>query len=374
MKYEVKAKEFLAAVKAVLALHSFGESSDDRQPCLLTATDAGLVLESARLGAFITKKVAGKLLRPGSVGLNAQDLAGMKLKSKITIEAQNTAVKFTDGKTTYTWSLDAHAEEDVAEQRADLAEIQPVAKLPTLALRNGAAYATYRSENSDYAVQVTIDPGSFEYCGRDYLAYGRYAVEDPRIKAKEPCRFILGETLLSKVTKELSEGEVTVGLAKDGSVVRLVSPEIDLYHPTIDKEYKSTNDIVSHVTTGSNSQCACRFVVKCKEVVDAISRVSPVKSKVADTTMTIVVAQGKVALRQSAQTNAAICRLKVEELEAVKDLSIVVRAQYLTEFVRAAPSTAKLAVTSWNQQYLRVEVLEDNTTIDYMAYMVDAEE
>lgn len=371
MKFQTKAKDFVKAVSTVLAVHDFGESNDDRQPCCLTAAEDVLTLESAKLGAYVIKRVPGKLLRKGTVGLNCKDLAAMKLSGTVTIDATKDAVKFNDGKTTYRWALDSAAEHDVKEQRANAANIKKVAKIPALVMKSGAKFATYKSEiKGDYDVQVLIDKGQFEYCGLDHISYGRYRYEDDVVQAKKKLCFVLGNSLLAKVMKEVDGPSLVVGAADDGSMVRLSADDMDLFHPTIDKAYQDATETLEGVM--QDTELSCRFTVDQRELKEAIERVAPVGKKSADSMMKIEVSKkGAVRLSQASDINTAHCRMKVHEAESTDNLSIVVRAQYLKEFVKVAPSSVPLTVESWSQQFLRIYVEEKPGLIDYLAMMVD---
>lgn len=371
MKIKVKAKELASAVKTILAVHDFGETSVDRQPCCLTASDDGLTLESSRLGAYIVKRIDGTLLRTGAVGLNAKDLAAMKLTGEVTIDASNGAVKFTTGRTAYRWATDLDAQHDVKDQRGAKVKIKPTAKLPVMLLRAGAKFATYKSEiQGDYDVQITLDKGYFEYYGHDHLSYGRYEFRDKTVRTKGRLCFMLGNSFLHKVMKELDTGDVTVGIAEDGSIVRLSGPDFDLFHPTVEKDFQNSADTIAAATEG-DAKCLCRFLVKRNEIKGALDRVAPVSKKAPDATMLITVKKnGAVAIKQHAQEGAAVCRIETEKAQARRDVKITVRAQYLQEFIKVAPTTVPLMIESWDGIFLRIMVKEDPGMIDYLAMMV----
>lgn len=372
MKCKVKGKELTTAINAALAVHDFGDTTDSHQPCVLTAEKDQLMLQSAKLGAFVVKRIPATLLREGSVGLNAKDLAEMKLKGAVTIDVANGAAKFSDGKTMYHWATDSSAVTDIEEQKSAVVAVVGLAKIPTQTMKSGAQFATYKSEvRGDYDVQITIDKSYFEYCGLDHISYGRYEFNSDAVRAKERFHFTLGTSLLAKIMKEVEGDVLTIGMSEDGSTVRLSSADFDLYHPTIDKQYQDTATMVAHVTAGADSKCTCSFDVAQRELKDAIDNVAPVGKKDADAQMEIAItANGVVTLRQHAQDNTATSRLKTENTKVRKGSSIIVRAQYLKEFVKAAPTTIPLKVESWNEKYLRILVQDDPGTIDYLALMI----
>lgn len=370
MKTQVKAKDLAAAVSTILAVHDFGDSSDVRQPCCLSATDAGLTLESAKLGAYIVKRIGGKLLRKGTVGANAKDLAGMKLSGDVIIDASTTEIKIKDKRTTYIWAVDDNAQNDVNEQKGDIFRIPSMAKVPTNLLKAGAKFATYKSEvKGDYDVQVTIDKQYFEYCGIDHLSYGRYESKDKRVKVKKPFHFILGNSLLAKVMKEVDGDELTIGSAADGSIVRISSGDLDLFHPTVEKEYLSTKDAIKDVTSGEK---LCSFTVPGNTLKEALDRVAPVGKKAPDVQMDITVSKsGKVMIKQTDTANTAESLVKTDNVQTDDNVLITVRAQYLKEFVKVAPTSVPLTVESWDGKFLRITVREDPGLVDYLAMMLE---
>lgn len=372
MKCKVKGKELTAAINTALAVHDFGDSTDTHQPCVLTAKENLLTLQSAKLGAFVTKRVPSTLLREGSVGLNAKDLAEMKLKGAVTIDVMDGTAKFSDGKTVYRWATDSSAMTDIEEQKSSIVVVVGLAKIPTLVMKNGARFATYKSEvKGDYDVQVTIGKSYFEYCGLDHISYGRYEFNADAVRAKKRFHFTLGTSLLNKIMKEVAGDVLTIGMAEDGSTVRLGSDDFDLYHPTIDKNYQDIAAMIELVTASEGSKCVCRFDVNQRDLKAAIDNVAPVGKKDADAKMEIVVTQkGVVTIRQHAQDNTATSRLKTKNTKARKGSSILVRAQYLKEFVKAAPTTVPLTVESWNEKYLRILIQDDPGMIDYLALMI----
>lgn len=369
MKFQAKAKDLTAAIKTILAVHDFGDAQDDRQPCCITATEDVLTFESAKMGAYVVKRIPGKLLRKGAVGINAKDLVGMKLTGAVTLDGTRDAVKIQDKRTKYLWAVDHAAQQDVEEHRGAVQHIKSSAKIPALVMKSGATFATYKSEvKGDYDVQLSFDKGYFEFCGIDHLSYGRYEFKDARVKVKKPFHFVLGNSLLSKVMKEVRGDHVTIGTAPDGSVVRISSEDLDLYHPTIDKKFMSTTEAIEQSTSG---ECVCRFTVEGRELKDTLDRVAPVGKKADTAKMEIVVsAKGAVTLRQSDAVNAAHSRLKCKPAEVTDAQVIVVRAQYLKEFVRAAPGSMPLLVESWDGKVLRIQIQEDPGLIDYLAMMV----
>ena len=372
MKCKVKGKELTTAINTALAVHDFGDATDSHQPCVLTAEKDQLILKSAKLGAFVIKRIPATLLREGAVGLNAKDLAEMKLKGEVTIDVADGGARFSDSKTMYRWSTDSSAVTDVEEQEKAIVVVKGLAKIPTQIMKSGARFATYKSEvRGDYDVQITIDKGYFEYCGLDHISYGRYEFKADAVRAKKRFYFTLGTSLLAKIMKEV-EGEVlTVGVSEDGSTVRLASVDFDLYHPTIDKNYQDVASMIEVVTAGADSKCTCSFDVMQRELKDAIDNVAPVGKKDTEAQMEIAVTKtGTVTLRQHAQDNTATSRLKTKNTKAHKGSSIIVRSQYLKEFVKAAPTTIPLKVESWNEKYLRIQVQDDPGTIDYLALMI----
>jgi len=369
VKFQAKAKDFVAAVNTILAVHDFGDSADDRQPCCLTAAEGVLTLESAKMGAYIVKRIPGQLLRTGSIGVNAKDLAAMKLKGNVTINASRNSITIADSRTKYNWAVDDNAQSDVEDQKGTTAQIEVCAKIPTLVMKSGATFATYKSEvKGDYDVQVTFKKDYFEYCGIDHLSYGRYEFKDKRVRVKRPMHFILGNSLLAKVMKEVTGDVLTIGAAEDGSIVRISTEDMDLFHPTIDKKYLSTANLIKRATSG---ECVCRFEVEGKELKDALDRVAPVGKKAADARMELIVtAEGAVTIQQSTQANTARSKLQTKNAKAKEAMTIVVRAQYLKEFVKAAPASMPLTVESWDGKMLRITIQQDPGLIDYLAMMI----
>jgi len=369
MKTRVKAKDLTKAITTVLAVHAFGDSNDDRQPCCLTATEDSLVVESAKMGAYVVKRIPGKLLRAGSCGVNAKDLAGMKLQGDVTIDAGSAEIKIQDKRTKYVWAQDNNAASDVKEQQNTTTTVKPTAKLPTLVMKAGAKFATYKSEiKGDYDVQLTFDNQYFEYCGLDHLSYGRYEIKSTAIKAKKASHFILGQSLLAKVIKEVDGDAIMIGGSEDGSLVRLSSGDLDLFHPTVDKQYMSTQDAITQATSG---ELACRFTIEGRELKDALDRVAPVGKKAAEAEMEFSISsKGQIKLRQLAVANAAESLIKTKDVTTEGALSIPIRAQYLKEFVKVAPTSMPLTVESWDQKFLRITVKEDPAIIDYLAMML----
>ncbi len=369
MKFQAKAKDITTAIKTILAVHDFGDGQDDRQPCCITAAEDVLTFESAKMGAYVVKRIPGKLLRKGAVGINVKDLLGMKLTGDVTLDGTSDAVKIQDKRTKYLWAVDHAAQQDVEEQRGTVQDVKSWAKVPTLVMKSGAAFATYKSEiKGDYDVQLSFDKGYFEFCGIDHLSYGRYEFKDARVKVKKPFHFVLGNSLLAKVMKEVQGDAVTIGMVPDGSLVRISSEDLDLYHPTIDKKQMLTADAVAQACGG---ECVCRFTIEGKELKDALNRVAPVGKKADDTRMEFVVtAKGSVTLRQSDTVNAATSRLKCKPAEVQEAQVIVMRAQYLKEFVKTAPGSMPLLVESWDGKVLRIQIQEDPGLIDYLAMMI----
>lgn len=372
MKTKVKAKDFTAAVKTVLAVHDFGDAKDSRQPCLLTATEDGLTFESAKMGAYVVKKLPATLLRPGTAALNAEDLNTMKLTGEIHIEATEEDTTFKDTRNKYTWSNDDSAESSITEQREMISGVKAVAKIPTVLMKNGSDFTTYKSETGDCDVQVTIEPNKFEFVTLDFLGSARYVFEDEGVQAKERTYFIFNTSMLGKVIKHATGDEMVVGASKDGSIVRLKTEDLDLFHPTIDKKYMSTDKMIKIVTKSDTSKCVCQFKTEQTALRDAVSSVAPAGKKAEDAVLEMRVhPKSGVSLHLASSTNTADSKIKTEKIKVVgkKPLSIAVRAPYLQEFVKAAPSLPIL-VQSWNERYLRMLIKEESTTIEYMAMMI----
>jgi len=370
MKFRTKAAVLKKAVNTILAVHDFGESSDDRQACLLTATEAGLQLESAKLGAYCSKHVEGQLLRAGSVGLNAKDLAGMKLKGEVTISADGDAAKFMDGKTAYQWTIDGRAQQEVEEQKAAIVQAKALAKIPIGALKAGATFTTYASELDDYDVQITIEQGRIEYCGIDYYGYGRYEYRDKSVKARKPFNFILGNSILAKVLKEVDKDEtVSIGVSDDGSVVQISGAGLKLWHPAIDKKYQNTADMIEMVT--GDGVRGCSLKVMRSDLKDAVERAAPVGKKAGNVSMMLAFDKNnQPSIRQFADDGAAVCRFDATDVEAEPGTKVVLKANYLKEFCKVAPATVPLTVESWNKQFLRITVEDKPGLVDYMVAMV----
>lgn len=372
MKAKVAAKDLLTAVKTVGAVHGFGQSESDTLPGLLLVRDDQLEVVSARLGACIVKRCPAKMLREGIVGVNLKDLERMKLTGDVTIDASSDKVKFSDAKAAYSWGVYAQAQKDVKEQRGSVDKIKTLAKIPTSLLRSGATLAIYRSEiKDDFTVQITIAPNHFEFAGLDYLSCGKFTSKTKGVKAKRQFHFTLGDQLLSKIVQEITADEVTIGMTKDGSMVRLSCPDFDCHHPTVDKKYMDTAKLDDAVM-GNKSDRDCTFEVDQAEAKEAIERVKPVGSrKGTNAKMWIVADKGGVVLRQSAQDGAAMAKMETQNLKVKEKTNIVVRAGYFEEFIKTAPKGVPLAVSSWQHRYLRIHVAADkNTTISYLAMMI----
>jgi hypothetical protein len=374
VKTKLAAKDFLAAIKTVSAVQGFGQNDEEIQPGMLTVSDGTLEIVSARLGAYVVKRCDATLLRAGSVGVNLKQMEGMKLAGTVTIDASADQIKITDGKTKVGFPLHGTAAADIMDQRGAVTKIQALAKVPAMVFRAGAEFGTYKSEIKDgYTIQITIRNGYFEFAGLDHLACGRYCTKNEDVKAKADFHFTLGDTLLSKILSEVSGDTITVGLSKDGSIVRLTTADFECYHPTVDKEYMDTDQMV-HDVTADKKKCDCQFQIDQAEAKAAIENVKPggAKSKDARAKMEIVAnANAGARLRQYTQTSSAICKLDVEGLKARGTATIIVRASYFSEFIKVAPKSRPLTVESWNKEILRIRVVVDeNTKIEYMALMI----
>jgi DNA polymerase III sliding clamp (beta) subunit (PCNA family) len=370
VKCKVKAKELKAAIKAVTALHAFGESGETRQPCVLTVTDEALLLESAKLDAYMVKRVPATVLRTGTLGINSLLLADTekKLSGEVVLDYDKGQLAITHGKTRYRLAPDDKAAADVREQRGDVTKVKTMAKLPLQAFQSGAKFATYKSEiQSDFDVQITIRDGYFEYCGRDQLSYGRFEMENSSVQAKKDIVFVLGNSLLHKVVTEIVDNKILVGMSKDKAIVRFKSNDLDFYHPTMDRKIFATEKVVKKITKSKDSQCNCRFQITQAELKKGIELVLPIGRKAAESVMTFFVKGKGVQLRLEAADNSAVHQLKTEALKTRGDQQIVVRANYLAEFAKAAPTIVPLTVESWNGKYMRIFVEEEQSKIDYMA-------
>lgn len=372
MKVKVKAKDFTSAVKTALAVHDFGESKGSRQPCLLTASEEGLMLESAKLGAYVIKKMPATLLRPGVAALNAEDLDNMKLSGEIHIEATDESTLFKDQRNKYNWSNDESAEKDITEQREMIGKVKAVAKIPTVLMKNGADFTTYKSETGDCDVQITVGPNKFEYMTLDFLGSARYVFEDDGVQAKDQIHFIFNTTMLGKVLKHATGDDMVIGTSKDGSIVRLKTADLDLFHPAIDKRYMSAENMIKIITKGNDSKCVCQFKTDQKTLRDAIGSVAPVGKKAEDAVLEMRVhPKHGVALHLDSATSNANSKIDAEKVKLAgkKPISIAVRSQYLQEFAKAAPDFP-ITIQSWNEKYLRMLIKEEGTSIEYTALMI----
>jgi hypothetical protein len=190
------------------------------------------------------------------------------------------------------------------------------------------------------------------------------------VRAKKSMVFILGNSLLHRIVNEVTDDKLLIGIAKDESVVRFKSNDMDFYHPTLDKKKLTTAAVVKKVTKGKKSKCTCRFKISQTELKKGVEAVLPIGRKASDATMTFFIKNGTIQLRLRTADNSAVHKLKIDGLKAKGDRQITVRGQYLYEFAKAAPSTVPLTVESWNDQYLRILVKEDQSMIDYMALTI----
>lgn len=351
MKCKVKAKELQSAIKAALAIHTFGESKD-RQTCDLTVTEAGLYCRSAKLGAFLVQRIDCQLLREGAVGVDAKEIDELKLKGEVTLDVQDTALIIQGGRVRYTVPLDSTVQQDLDQQYSLMPDLKAQAAVPTTMMSGGAAFTTWKSDTvkSDFDVQITIANGAFEYAGIDHVAMARYYKQDETVKAKQPVKFVLGASLIHKIIGEVQDEQLRLAVSDDGAIVKLYSPDgrFILYHPTVDKNYIDLQGASASVRGGTLN---CGIKMQHTEFRRAVDALGVVAKKTANGVVEIGVAEQGCAARIQAGEHKGHYDLGTEEHVGAGIIKI--QDQYWAGFAKVAPNTL-LQLESWDNTHLRI--------------------
>jgi hypothetical protein len=371
MKCKVQAKQLKAAIKTVQAIHGFGGSQkDDRLPFVFTVTGETLVIEAAQMGAYVAYTVPCTALREGTFGMGAKDMPSWKLSGEVTLDANETKIAVMAGRASYVAAQDDSAARDTAEQRGSAQQTQARVRMPTSTLVNAAKTASYKSEVSDYDVWLRADPGLFQFAGVDAIGYGRYEVRGDIVQCASPLLVCLGNSFLQEVLKHVDGETILLGMSQDDSMFRLKTETIDLYHPTIDKKRAEPDDVVAQVTADPNRR-TFTFVASRAALKKAVDAVAPVGKNAKMSNSFLSVNGDKVYLQSTTTGRGARFEIDTDEIEAAASVNAPVRHQYLAEFVKAAPGSAPLRITVWDEKILHLvsELSDDQILIDYMGMM-----
>ncbi len=152
MKCEVNATELKAAVKAMLALQQHGKERTDEaaESCLMTVSKKNdLILESASAGAYLRRRIKGKTLRPGSVGMPETGmLLNFKLSGTVTIEADKKNLRIKSGRFKTDMATDGDVADAIAGSRPDASDAKRLSVIPFGLLKEAVTTTTSHPRRS----------------------------------------------------------------------------------------------------------------------------------------------------------------------------------------------------------------------------------
>jgi len=381
MKCKISAKALKSLKNSVAALQKLGvKTKDDQLRCMFTTKDDSLTVESAHMGAFLTKKMDCTTLRSGQFGINLKNLKIPRLSGEVTIDCKDGVVIFGTKKTQFKLATDQEAEAAINGARHDnsgIARAQIKTSLLVDATRTVALQPGLKEE--DLAVQFRFrksgNVGKMEVVGSDYFSYGRYlkANGDIKVKGNKPFGFVISSSAISTILEE-AEGEViTVGTNSiEATAAIFKSHDTEILFPTMGKKLLDCSRVVKDTKTG---KFGGSFRCHKKKLADAVSTVTAVLGSKDDPKIYITLEKDKITVR-ALSISGQIGRDRIDtdppKLGKEKKHTMSVNEKYLTDTIRRAPDVLPIRVESWNEKHLLVEAekVEDGIVQFFMSQTI----
>jgi DNA polymerase III sliding clamp (beta) subunit (PCNA family) len=361
MKCTVASKDFKAAIKSVQAVLSYGGTAES-SPCVLTVSEAGLKIETARNGASIERQLPCKVLREGSIGVDANTLAEMKLAGEVSLEFEKGKVTAKAGKAKYDIKVNEQAAEQIAEQRVEVAEVKTKARVPSTMIQSGARCCIYKSDaKADFDCQITLNKGFFEFAGVDHISCGRFLAEHELVKATDGFGFVLPADLFAKMADEIDGDTCEIGFAPDRGVVIFSGDSFKIVHPVIEKNLINIQERITEISASPRNLSLVLNHADLREGIETVSAAAKLRN-----TVVIMVKGGKAIMHAQNEATDARHALAPVSVEAAEETRLLVRFSYLAEIVKAAPTSSDLRMELYDNKFLLFHVMTEPSQIDYM--------
>lgn len=378
MKCELKAADWKKAIKAVLALQTFGKEQQVGENLggghvLVTVLEDKVVLEAISNGAHLRKDLPAKTLRPGSACFDAVQLdkRSKYLNGELTIDASKSSGEFSAGKTSYDLPINREAEGSITTNRPLKKKTKTVAQVPFSLLKEAASITSFTPAIAEEELYLHLSLkkadegfGELSLSGVDQYSCSSFQAQRSDVLVKSDFTAVLASDMLKKILQQLDGEKIGIRHLEDQGLVQFKSESFVLSYPTIDEDFVDVPQQIEELASGEmdgfleTTPSAAVYAADSVKVVsnDAEGVLNLHINK--DNTVTMFAKSGNSQASSDVEISEA----------SKKEKNIPVNQFVFYNFLKLIPKQFPLRVESWNNNILKMTALrtEDRLSIQFL--------
>jgi DNA polymerase III sliding clamp (beta) subunit (PCNA family) len=381
MKFKTKSTPLKRAAASLKAISAFSKNKDDQEnPCLITATADGLILESANFGVYVKHVLEAEVEKEGEFGVSASVLEKGITGTDLTVERvtgrkpEDCGLLLRSSRTKHLIGEFKKAQNTVHVGRPRTKKNRFTAKIPVEFLAELARTVAFKPglKEESLRVQLAIENGQAEMNGMDSYSFARVRFVHNKIKARGKLQTIMKTSLINNILRELDQEEIVkIGLINNAAgkpaQIHFSGSTFDIYYPVLNMKYIDLDTYIKNYL--KRGKISCSFIADKKELQEAVGHATALKAGAEDVILKIAVSKKNTII--SAHSGGGKSNTKVPTKERKiqgKKQDVFVHQGYFSSFLHLAPEVVPLKVESWGKAYLRV--IATNMESDLIEFLV----